>query len=283
MLSTVSAVACVGAGAIGSSWARLFARNGLDVRVYDAVAAPEIDGARTVRTLAEAVDGAAYVQESVPEQLELKQELFAELDRLAPADVVLASSASALPISRIAARVVHPERCLVVHPLNPPHVIPLVELAPGERTSAGAVEAARAFMTGIGQRPIVCRKEVFGFVANRMQMALLREALHLHRDGVASVADIDRCLTDGLALRWAVLGPFAVEHTNAPSIDENLRKFGSVIRELFASLYSGTDLLGDDDVDAIVDEVEELYSDRPHDELIRWRDRKIAELRAVVE
>jgi 3-hydroxyacyl-CoA dehydrogenase len=281
MLSDVHAVACVGAGAIGSSWARLFARNGLEVRVYDALATPEIEGTLAVGSLAEALDGAAYVQESVPEELALKQELFAELDRLAQADVVLASSASALPVSRIAAAVVHPERCLVVHPLNPPHVIPLVELAPGERTSPEVVEAVRAFMARIGQRPIVCRKEVFGFVANRMQMALLREALHLHREGVATVADIDRCVSDGLGLRWALLGPFAVEHTNAPSIDENLRKFGPVIRELFASLYSGSDLLRDDEVDAIVDEVEELYADRPHDELVRWRDRKLAELQAA--
>jgi 3-hydroxyacyl-CoA dehydrogenase len=281
MLSDVRAVACVGAGAIGSSWARLFARSGLEVRTYDAVVAPEIEGTLAVASLAEALDGAVYVQESVPEELELKQELFAELDRLAPAEVVLASSASALPISRIAAGVAHPERCLVVHPLNPPHVIPLVELAPGAHTSPEVIEAVRAFMARVGQRPIVCRKEVFGFVANRLQMALLREALHLHRDGVASVADIDRCVSDGLGLRWALLGPFAVEHTNAPSIDENLRKFGPVIRELFASLYSGSDLLGDDEVDAIVDEVEELYADRPHDELIRWRDRKLAELQAA--
>lgn len=283
MLSDVQAVACVGAGTIGASWANVFARNGLDVRVYDPERSGAIDGGRIVDSLAEALDGAAYVQESVPEQLELKRRVFRELDGLAGPDVVLASSASALPMTRIAAELSDPQRCLVAHPLNPPHVLPLVEIVPGERTSHEVSGAVFTFMERLGQRPIMCRKEVFGFVANRMQMALLREALYLHREGVASVADIDRCVSDGLGLRWALLGPFAVEHTNAPSIADDLRAFGDSIREIFASLYSGTDLLADEGVDAIVEEVEMAYQDRPHEELTRWRDRKILELRAVKE
>src|SRR5439155_10119102 len=129
-----------------------------------------------------------------------------------------------------------PERCVVAHPTNPPDVVPLVEVVPGRRTSPATVRAAVDFLRRVGQTPMVCRKEIYGFVLNRLQTALLREALHLHREGVAGAADIDRVVTDGLALRWAFLGPFAVEHTNAASIEEDLTKFGPVIRALFDSL-----------------------------------------------
>ncbi|MGZ8691723.1 MAG: 3-hydroxyacyl-CoA dehydrogenase NAD-binding domain-containing protein [Gaiellaceae bacterium] len=277
-------VACVGAGTIGAGWAVVFARAGLEVRLYDPDPARlrDIpDGVTAAGELPDALDGVGYVQESVPERLGVKRAVFAELDELAPPDVVLASSASALPMTEIAAGLRHPERCLVVHPFNPPYALPLVEIVPGAATDPALPEQVRAFVESVGQRPIVCRREIFGFVGNRLQMALLREALYLHREGIASVEDIDRCLTDGLGLRWALLGPFGVEHTNAESIADGLRKFGQPIRDIFASLYDGSDLLADADVDAIAVEVEQAFAGRPHDELTSWRDRKLIALREV--
>jgi 3-hydroxyacyl-CoA dehydrogenase len=288
VLNDVHTVACVGAGTIGAGWAVVFARAGLEVRVFDPdprrLERLEVDGHVVSCTELEvALAGAAYVQESVPEQLELKRATFAELDRRTPPEVVLASSASALPMTAVAAGLAHPERCLVVHPFNPPYVLPLDEIVPGEQTSPAVTEGVRAFMTSVGQRPIVCRKEVPGFVGNRLQMALLREALYLHREGVATVADIDSCLTDGLGLRWALLGPFAVEHTNAESIRDDLGKYREPIRELFVSLYDGSDLLAEGEVEAIIEEVEHAYAATPHAELTAWRDRKLLELREVIE
>ena len=238
-------------------------------------------GRRTVATLAEAVAGVGWVQESGPEDLATKQALFAELDRLAPADAILASSTSALPMTAIARDVGRPERCVVAHPTNPPDVIPFVEVVPGERTGPETAAAAIDFLRAVGQTPILCRKEVYGFVLNRLQMALLREALHLHREGVASAADIDRAVTDGLALRWAFLGPFAVEHTNAASLEDDLTKFGTVIRSLFAELGDGYDGPTDDDVARLVQELDDIAGGRSHTTLVAYRDTMIERLRAL--
>ena len=152
---------------------------------------------------------------------------------------------------------------------------------PGERTSSRTVQAAVDFLRGAGQTPVVCRKEIYGFVLNRLQTALLREALHLHREGVASAADIDRVVTDGLALRWAFLGPFAVEHTNAASLEEDLTKFGPVIRSLFDSLGDDYDGPTADDVARLAAELEEIAGGRSHPELVAYRDRMVGELRAL--
>ena len=121
---------------------------------------------------------------------------------------------------------------MVVHPTNPPHIVPLVEIVPGERTSAATVDTARNLIEAVGQQPIVCQKEVPGFVLNRLQFALEREAFYLAREGVASVADIDRAVSEGLGLRWALMGPFLVEETNAANVRDDLTKFGPAIQEL---------------------------------------------------
>ena len=264
MLRDARSVALVGAGTIGSSWAVVYTRAGLETHVFDIdeeqrnrlperferdVALLVDSGlleAGVVRDMRErlvvesdlgrAVGAADDVQESVPEDLELKRSLFEELDRLVPEDVVIGSSVSALPVSDIARGTKNPGRCVGVHPTNPPHIVPLVEIVPGEQTAPAVADWAYAFMERVGQQPILCRKEIYGFVLNRIQMALLREALYLYREGVASAADIDRCVQQGLGLRWAFLGPFGVEHTNAISIDNDLHKFGQVLRELFADV-----------------------------------------------
>lgn len=227
----------VGTGVIGASWAAHFLGRGLDVIATDPAPGAEqrlradvdahwptiarfgvADGASTDRLRfitdpAAAAAEADFVQENGPERPEIKEALFATLDAAARPDVVLASSSSGLLPSAIARGApAHPERVLVGHPFNPPHLVPLVEVVPGERTSDAAVERAMSFYTAVGKRPIRLRHEVPGHLANRLQAALWREAYSLVDRGVASVADIDTAISQGPGLRWAVLGPFANQH-----------------------------------------------------------------------
>lgn len=236
-MTTIRTVAVVGTGVIGASWAALFLARGLDVVATDpapgaqerlradvaahwpGVAATGLaDGASPERLsfvpdVADAVAAADFVQENGPERAEVKHALFAVLDAATRPDVVLASSSSGLLPSEIARGCpAHPERVLVGHPFNPPHLLPLVEVVPGERTGERAVETAMAFYAALGKRPIRLRHELPGHVANRLQAALWREAYSLVDRGVATVADIDTAIADGPGLRWALLGPFATQH-----------------------------------------------------------------------
>jgi 3-hydroxyacyl-CoA dehydrogenase len=240
----MSAVACIGTGLVGRAWAVVFARAGHEVRVYDAmpgeVEARTLPGGRRTlellaendmldepvetvlarirpaATIAEAVAGVVHVQESVREDLAIKQKVFAEIAAHAPADAILASSTSAIPGSAFLGDISNPERALVVHPVNPPSLIPLVEICGTGKTRAETIEKVRAFMRAAGMRPIVLKKEVDGFILNRLQFALVAEAWHLVGEGYCDPDDIDAVLTDGLALRWASIGPFEVAHLNAP-------------------------------------------------------------------
>ena len=217
----------------------------------------------------------------MPEDLELKRSLFEELDRLVPEDVVIGSSVSALPVSDIARGTKNPGRCVGVHPTNPPHIVPLVEIVPGEQTAPAVADWAYAFMERVGQQPILCRKEIYGFVLNRIQMALLREALYLYREGVASAADIDRCVQQGLGLRWAFLGPFGVEHTNAISIDNDLHKFGQVLRELFADVCRPYDEPTEEEIALLARDVEEMFGRKPQPEIVEYRNRMVLAVRKL--
>jgi len=229
---TIRTVAIVGTGIIGASWAAHFLAHGLSVVATDPAPGAEArlraavaerwpslvrlglkDGAtpealRFAADPAAAVAAADFVQENGPERLEVKRPLFAALDAAARPEVVLASSSSGLLASDIQAACARPERVLIGHPFNPPHLIPLVEVVGGAATSAQAVATAMAFYAATGKRPIHLRKEVAGHVANRLQAALWREAFGLVEQGVASVADIDLAISHGPGLRWALLGPF---------------------------------------------------------------------------
>ena len=232
-------VAVVGAGLIGRAWAVVFARAGWAVRLHDPHgptldAAPglvqaELDmlrghglaegeaGPVTAHPdLGAALDGVVFVQESGPEVLAAKQALFAALDRLAPAGVILASSTSAIPASAFTEGLPGRGRCLVGHPVNPPHLIPVVELCGAPWTEAAALDRAAAVYQAVGQVPVLVRREIEGFVLNRLQGALLAEAFRLVADGVVSPEDLDRTVCDGLGLRWSFLGPFATIELNAP-------------------------------------------------------------------
>jgi 3-hydroxyacyl-CoA dehydrogenase len=258
----IATVAVVGAGAIGASWAALVAAHGLDVVASDPAPGAEerLHGflrsrleelgvragegrVRFVPDAAEAVAGADLVLESGPERLDLKRELFEVLDGSARADVLLASSSSGLPPSSFqgaAAR--HPERVLVAHPFNPPHLVPLVEVVGGERTSEEAVASAMAVMQHLGKRPIRLRRELPGHVANRLQAALWREAYHLVGEGVVSVSDLDLAISSGPGLRWALLGPFATQHLSggAGGLEQVLEHLGPPMEEWWADLGSPT-------------------------------------------
>jgi carnitine 3-dehydrogenase len=232
----VKHVAVIGAGTIGASWAAYFLARGLSVvasdpapngedfiRRYIKTAWPtldrlglapaaSIDRLRFERDPAAAVKGAEFVQESAPEREDMKVELFERLDRALPPEVILASSSSGILISNIAARCRHPERCIIGHPFNPPHMIPLVEVVGGRRTSPAVIERALEFYREIGKRPIHIRKEMRGHLVNRLQAALWREAIHLVAEGVASVADVDAGIAYGPGLRWAIMGPHLTFH-----------------------------------------------------------------------
>ena len=275
---TVQRVTVVGTGVIGASWAAHFLAHGLDVTATDpspgaeerlradvaaiwptltSVAGGSLERLSFTLDAAEAVADADFVQENGPEREDVKHALFAVLDAAARPDVVLASSSSGLLPSAIARGAAeHPERVLVGHPFNPPHLIPLVEVVPGERTSEEAVARAVAFYTAVGKRPIRLRQEVPGHIANRLQAALWQEAYSLVERGVATVADIDTAISQGPGLRWAVLGPFANQHLSGgpggiahilehlgPPTEKWWRDLGQVTLtpELAATLVAGVD------------------------------------------
>ncbi|HKX11277.1 MAG TPA: 3-hydroxyacyl-CoA dehydrogenase NAD-binding domain-containing protein [Stellaceae bacterium] len=232
----VKHVAVIGAGTIGASWAAYFLSRGMSVtasdpapngeafiRDYVRTAWPTLertglvpgaspDRLRFERDPVAAVAGAGFVQESAPEREEMKVELFERLDRALPPEVILASSSSGIPISNIAVRCRHAERCIIGHPFNPPHVIPLVEVVGGKRTSPKVIERAIALYREIGKHPIHIRKEVRGHLVNRLQAALWREAVHLVNEGVATVGDVDAGIAYGPGLRWAIMGPHLLFH-----------------------------------------------------------------------
>ncbi|MDE0407942.1 MAG: 3-hydroxyacyl-CoA dehydrogenase NAD-binding domain-containing protein, partial [Alphaproteobacteria bacterium] len=232
MTDGIQRAACIGGGVIGSGWAARFVLNGIDVSLCDpdpeagpraeAVLAnaeraysrlfgnmrPEPGLLRVARSVPEAVDGAGFVQESVPERLDLKRRVLAEIDAAAPARAVVASSTSGLLPSAMQEDMRRPERMLVGHPFNPVYLLPLVEVVAGHRTAPEAVERACAVYAGLGMKPLVLRKEIDAFIADRLQEALWREALWLVHDGVATVGEIDDAMRYSFGLRWAQMGVF---------------------------------------------------------------------------
>lgn len=236
-------IGIVGAGLIGRAWAIVFARAGHPVTLFDAdpsaleASLSAIDAALAdlhrfdlldepparvrdriapAATLAHALRGARYVQESVRETLEAKREIFAHMDAVADRDCILASSTSYILASAFCESLAGRARCLVAHPVNPPHVVPIVELCPAPWTAPQVVDRARALHESVGQVPVVVRRELPGFILNRLQAALVCEAMRLFEDGYASAEDIDKTIRDGLGLRWAFMGPLETIDLNAP-------------------------------------------------------------------
>jgi 3-hydroxyacyl-CoA dehydrogenase len=297
-------VAVIGAGLIGRSWAIVFAGGGCEVALYDASAGAAAEAralvAEGLRALAEhglvtdakaahgrvrvcpqlhdALEGATLVQENTPETIETKREIFAELDRLAPAEAILASSTSTIVASRFTEGLAGRHRCLVAHPVNPPHLIPLVELVAAPWTAPVTVQQAKAIYEAVGQAPIVVRREIDGFILNRLQAVLLSEAFRLVEDGYVTPQDLDKTLKDGLGLRWSFMGPFETIELNAPGgIPDYCARYGPSLARLSGSdpdIYRASN----------IEPMFAQWGRRPKPEEIakrmHWRDRRLAALKA---
>jgi 3-hydroxyacyl-CoA dehydrogenase len=301
-------VAIIGSGFVGRAWAISFARAGHDVALWDAdPAAPAaalsfidailpdlaandlLDGSapadvrarlRATPAIDEALAGVSHVQENTPEDVEVKREVFARLDRLAPPDAVLASSTSAILPSRFTDGLAGRARCLVVHPINPPYLIPAAEVVPAPWTSAETVARTRDFLVAAGHAPIVMKRELDGFVMNRMQGVLLDEAFRLVADGYASIEDVDIGIREGLALRWSFMGPFETIDLNAPGgVRDYVKRYQGIYERLHPSQVKRPDWAG-----PVLEEVERdrrqrLPAERLQERQI-WRDRRLMALAA---
>ncbi|AEH88450.1 3-hydroxyacyl-CoA dehydrogenase [Mesorhizobium opportunistum] len=301
-------VAIVGSGFIGRAWAISFARAGHDVRMWDQSPAAT-DGARdyiegvlgdlssndllrrqSVDTvldriaiaaeLEEALAGAIHVQENTPENLDVKREVFSLIDNLAGPQTVIASSTSALLPSKFTDHLKGRHRCLVVHPINPPYLIPAAEVVPAPWTSVETLERTRAFLIDAGHAPLVMKRELDGFIMNRLQGALLEEAFRLVADGYASVEDVDIGIRDGLALRWSFMGPFETIDLNAPGgVRDYVDRYQGIYSNIFPQMLRRVDWAGE-----VMATVEAERSKRlPRENLGGrqvWRDRRLMALAA---
>jgi len=292
--------AVLGAGTIGLSWTALFAAYGLTVRVSDpredlaeAVAdaleqyAPHLaargldvtglaDRVHLAADVTDAVRAADVVQENGPERVDFKKDLFATLAHAAPGHALLLSSSSAIPSTAFTEELSGEAaaRVLIGHPFNPPHLIPLVEVVPGARTGEEAVQAAVDFYTSVGRTPVVERKEIPGFVGNRLQNALSREAVYLVEQGVVTPEDLDTVMTHSLGLRWATVGPFLGSHLGGgPGGYRHLvEHIGSSMRRMWDDL--GHPAQTPDEQRRLVEAVEKAYGSSTYSELAETRDRK---------
>jgi 3-hydroxyacyl-CoA dehydrogenase len=299
-------IAVVGAGLIGRAWSLVFARAGHAVALYDADQKalqdnlPIIDASlgdlkcaglidelpstvrariRAAGTLDDALDGAAYVQENIRETLDDKREIFRRMDTVSPPETILASSTSTIPASEITRDLPGRKRCIVAHPVNPPHLVPLVEVAPAPWTAPDIVERTRALLEHAGQVPILVKKEVQGFILNRLQAALVGEAMRLYEDDYASADDIDKCVRAGLGLRWSFMGPFETIDLNAPGgVADFAARYGSLLYEMTKTQVARPWS------EALIRKLEaERRKTQPADRLAErqaWRDRRLMALRA---
>lgn len=285
-------VAIIGAGVIGRSWARVFSRAGHPVHLWDPnpvatetacawladEASRDGQGKGVVtpcETLATAVRDAGWVQENGPESLDAKRAIFAALDEATAADAILASSTSAIDMTEIARDLAGAHRCIVAHPVNPPHVIPAVEVLGGALTSDATRDRTVAMLRSVGQVPVVLRRYVPGFLLNRLQVALIREAIALVESGVAGVDEVDAVVRDGLGLRWALMGPFGVANTNADGgVREYLTRFGGSISALMSDL-APTPVLSADLIERLGSATDAMVGDMTATEQRAWRDRLV--------
>ena len=253
-------VAIIGCGLIGRAWTIVFARAGSNVRIWDSspsvlknamdalhatcIEAGEdpaiLSSVTTASDMQAALKGVDWVQENGPEQLEIKQQIYADLDRFAPPEAILASSSSALVASQFASELKGRSRILVAHPVNPPHVIPVVELCPSPDTATDVMDRAETLMRDIGQVPVRLSQEIDGFVLNRLQAVLLAEALSLVAQGIVTPQGLDDTIAHGLGRRWTLMGPLATINLNAPGgIADYLDRYGPTMARLSDSAARG--------------------------------------------
>ena len=307
-------VAVIGAGLIGRAWAMIFARAGWEAVLHDPdplaladaprlcaeglailaghglCADPEAAAARIRITgaLEDAVAGADHVQENGPERLKVKQALFARLDALCPPETVIASSTSAIQCSLFTEPLKHRARCLVAHPVNPPHLIPVVELSGAPWTDPQVVAKARAMFAAIGQAPVEVRREIDGFILNRLQAALLTEAFRLVSQGYVTPQDLDTTVSHGLGLRWSFMGPFQTIDLNAPGgVGDYCDRYGPFFRR-FAAEQAGPEIWQDPALATALTAADQALGRRAgappdpqrHARMSAWRDSRLAGLAA---
>ncbi|WP_020494841.1 3-hydroxyacyl-CoA dehydrogenase NAD-binding domain-containing protein [Sciscionella marina] len=299
-------IACIGAGVIGGGWAAHFLAKGFDVLAWDPGEGAEErlrllvqrawpaltelglaqgasqDRLRFTATLAEAVEGADFVQESGPEELELKQKLLADIEAATPEGIVIGSSTSGYGMTEMQTKAANPGRLVVGHPFNPPYLIPLVEVVGGQRSERWAVDWASDFYRHVGKSVITMGRELPGFIANRLQEALWREALHMVANGEATVEQIDTAITEGPGLRWPVQGPCLTFHLAGGDggMAHMLDHFGPSLKSPWTRLDAPelTKELRDRMVDGCLEEAD----GRSIAELIAERDRAVIALRRAI-
>ena len=300
-VESLQTVAVIGAGTIGASWVACFLANGLEVVAVDPVR-EEGDLRRAVDGMMPALESIGqaasvdhsrlrfssqfgdelvavqFVQENVPESLDIKRETLRKLEGVIAPNVIVSSSATALIPSDIQAEARHPDRLIVGHPFNPPHLIPLVEVSGGAQTAPEVLDWAMEFYRAIGKTPVLMKKEAYGHVANRLAAALFREAVHLVAEGITSVEDIDEVITQGPGLRWALQGPFTTYHLAGgdEGIAHYMRHLGPTQEARWRTL--GEPSLTEELTEQIVKEVQEAASGQSPAQLARIRDAGLVEL-----
>jgi L-gulonate 3-dehydrogenase len=301
-------IAIIGSGLIGRAWATVFARAGHPVRMYDS----DTNAARNAlglikdglvdlesagllsdtpadislritihETVVDTLLGVSYVQENTLEDDRVKREVFSQLDAAAAPETILASSTSTIPTSAFAGHLKGKARCIVAHPVNPPHVVPIVEVSPAPFTDAKVVERTMRLHEAVGQVPVLIKKEVQGFILNRLQGALLSEAFRLVEDGYISVEDLDKTIKDGLGLRWSFMGPFETIDLNAPGgVADYCERFGERYYEMATSAQSQPRRWPQALVQAIHDERRAALPTAERGARSAWRDRRLMALMA---
>jgi L-gulonate 3-dehydrogenase len=298
-------VAIIGMGLIGRSWAVDFARSGARVALWDAMdgvvetslsqirqLVSDMDGAGLLNeapevilsrinprsTLSEALSGADYIQENTPERIEIKHDVLAAIEANAQPDAVIASSTSGLLPSAMFENLASARRCLVAHPLNPPHLIPAVELVPGPATDAASLHTARMILEEAGHVVLTLRREIAGFVMNRLQGAVLDEAFRLVEQGIVGPEDVDIALRDGLAIRWSVVGPFETIDLNAPGgVSDYIDRYGRMYDDLAIGSEGRADWKGAVRDMVTADRRARLAVDQIPART-KWRDARLAEI-----
>ncbi|WP_152047504.1 3-hydroxyacyl-CoA dehydrogenase NAD-binding domain-containing protein [Aureimonas psammosilenae] len=299
-------IAILGAGLIGCSWAALFAASGRRIHLYDSHADAGVQFARfwegvkdtlaemgfahtgsppefrVFGSAAEAVAEASFVQECIPERLDAKRRLYAEIEPALPAGTVVATSSSGLKLSDLQVGWRNPSHLVIAHPFNPPHIIPLVELYGNEATAPEALDVSRALYESCGKKTITLKREVMGHVANRLQAALWREAIHLVAEDVVSVSDVDTAISAGPGMRWAVMGPHML--LNLGGGPAGIRAYCEQFRDSYALWWDdlGKPQLDAETVDKLVEGLREEIGARDYDALRRERDAKIVALLSAI-
>lgn len=305
----IKTVAVIGGGVIGSGWVAAFLGHGLSVRLFD----PSPDASKGTRnhvtsawpqmmaldladadddwsgrlsihnSLQEVITDADFVQENTPEKADLKRELFTKLDLITPADILIASSTSSLAITELASDCTHSERFVLGHPFNPVHLMPLVEVGGGDKTSTQAIDAAFAFYTSLGKVPIRLNTEIFGHIANRLTSAMFREAVSLVSNGVATVSDIDKAIQYGPALKWAIQGQFTTFHTSGGpgGLADFLPKFSPGIMKRWDSM-ADPDLADIDLQQRLIEQMRDASNGKSVGEIAQHQDHYLMEILSLL-